>query len=158
MFTVDIIIILLLLIMAFFGFSKGLVMQLACFIALAAGITVSYFFWEKSYLLIQQWLNYNHYVLKSIAVGGTITVVTLLILIIGKIISKIISITPFGIFNKLFGMILGIAQMVLFLSFLILALLYINPDIYFLQDNYLSQSYVLPYIKPVAPYLLQWFF
>jgi len=154
MFIADIVIVLLLIITAFHGFSKGFVMQLAGLIALVAGILAAYFFWNASYLMIQQWMEWNHHVLKAIAVIGTMLLVTIVILLLGKLLSKVIHLTPFGILDRLLGVIFGIGRMVLLLSFVIFALLYINPDMQFLQDEYLNHSYLLPYIKPVAPMLI----
>jgi membrane protein required for colicin V production len=155
MLIADIVIVVLLIISAFRGFSKGFVMQLAGLVALAAGVLAAYFFWGKTYLMLQQWIDVNHYVLKTVAVAGTTLLVMIVILLLGKLISKIIQITPFGIFDSLIGVVFGIGQMVLLLSFVIFALLYINPDMWFLQDEYLAQSYLLPYIKPVAPVLVK---
>ncbi|MCL2040425.1 MAG: CvpA family protein [Bacteroidales bacterium] len=158
MLIVDIVIVLLLIITAFRGFSKGFVMQLAGLIAMAAGILAAYFFWNASYLMIQQWVEWNHHVLKVIAVIGTTLVVTIVILLLGKLLSKVIHLTPFGILDRLLGVIFGIVRMVLLLSFVIFALLYINPEMQFLQDEYLNQSYLLPYIKSVVPMLIDIFF
>ena len=157
MLIVDIVILLLLIIMAFRGFSKGLVMQLAGLVALAGGILAAYFFWELAYVLLQGWIDASHYVLKAIAVSGTVLAVTFVIFLLGKLLSKAIRITPLGIFDRLLGMVFGVAQMVLFLSFVIFALLYIDVEIAFLQDEYLSGSYLVPYIKPIAPALAGYF-
>jgi membrane protein required for colicin V production len=157
MIAADIIIVLLLIITVFRGFSKGLVMQLAGLVALAAGTLAAYFFWEKAYFLLQQWIETNHYVLKTVAVVVTTLLVVTVILLLGKLLSKVIHITPFGVIDSLLGVIFGAGQMVLLLSFVMFALLYINPQISFLQDEYLSQSYLLPYIKPVAPTIIHCF-
>ena len=157
MIVADIVVVLLLIIMAFRGFSKGLVMQLAGLVALAAGILAAYFFWEKAYWMLQQWIETNHYVLKTVAVVVTTLLVAAVIFLAGKLLSKMIQITPLGLVDSLLGMIFGVGQMVLLLSFVIFALLYINPEISFLQDEYLSQSYLLPYIKPVAPTIIHCF-
>jgi len=157
MITADIVIALLLIITAFRGFSKGLVMQLAGLVALAGGVLAAYFFWNQAYLMLQEWINTSHYILKTVSVVVTTALVTVVLLLVGKIFSKIIHITPFGIVDSLLGVIFGVGQMVLLLSFVIFALLYINPEMSFLQDGYLSRSYLLPYIKPVAPAIIHWF-
>ena len=157
MLIADIIISVLLVTAAFRGFSKGLVVQLTGLVALAGGILASYYFWEKAQIILQQWIETNYYVLKTVAVAGITLSVMIVIIISGKLISKVIHITPLGIIDSLMGVIFGIGQMVLFLSFIIFALLYINSDIFFLQEEYLAGSYLLPYIKPVAPILVDWF-
>jgi len=157
MIGVDIVIVLILIIAAIRGFSKGFIMQIASLTALAGGILISYFFWEKSYLFLQKWIELNHYILKIIAVVGTTLIVVLVILLLGKLLSKLIKITPFGIIDNLLGMLFGTAQIILLLSFIIFTLLYINPQITFLQDNYLESSYLLPHIKTFAPALVSWF-
>jgi len=154
MLIADIVIALLLIITAYRGFSKGFVMQLAGLVAMVAGILAAYFFWNEAYLMLQQWVEWDHHVLKTIAVVGTTLLVTIVILLLGKLLSKVIHLTPFGIFDRALGVIFGIGQMVLLLSFVIFALLYINPKMQFLQNEYLEQSYLLPYIKPVAPMLI----
>lgn len=158
MIVADIIIVLLLIITAFRSFSKGIVMQLAGLIALAGGILASYFLWKISYMMLQQWLDINPYVLKTGAVVLTTSLVMTVILLLGKLLSKVIHITPFGLIDSLTGMIFGAGQMVLFISFVIFALQYINPNIWFLQDEYLSRSYILPYIQPIAPMIVRWIF
>ena len=115
---------------------------------------MAYFFWNEGYLMLQQWVEWDHHILKTIAVIGTTALVAIVILLLGKLLSKAIHITPFGIIDSLLGVIFGIGRMVLLLSFVIFALLYINPDMQFLQDEYLGQSYLLPYIKPIAPMLI----
>ena len=157
MIAIDIVIALLLIIAVFRGFSTGLVMQLTGLVALVGGILAAYFFWDKAYLILQQWINTGHYVLKTVAVVGTTLLVVLAFLLVGKVMSKIIHITPFGIIDSLLGVIFGMGQMVLLLSFIIFALLYINPEMSFLQDEYLSRSYLLPYIKPIVPAIIYWF-
>lgn len=157
MIIADIVIVLLLIITAFRSFSKGFVMQLAGLVALVGGILAAYFCWKMAYLLLQQWLEIDHYVLKTIAVVVTTSLVMVVILLLGKLLSKAIHITPLGLIDSLIGMIFGVGQMVLIISFAIFALLYINPDMWFLQEEYLSHSYLLPYIKPIAPTLIHLF-
>ena len=107
--------------------------------------------------MLEQWIETSHYVLKTIAVVGTSLLVSLVIFLVGKLLSKAIHITPFGVIDSLLGVIFGVGKVVLLLSFAIFALLYINPEMSFLQDEFLSRSYLLPYIKPIAPTVIYYF-
>lgn len=157
MIVADIIIALLLIFAAWRGYTKGIIMQIASLAALVLGVLAAYFFWNELYIHLAEWFDINHYVLKTISVIVIAVVVLLLILLLGKILSKVIQISLFGIFDRILGMVCGIVQLALALSFVIFALLYINPNITFLQDSYLAKSYILPHIKPIAPYIVDLF-
>ncbi|MDR0364602.1 MAG: CvpA family protein [Bacteroidales bacterium] len=158
MIIVDIIIIIFLILAAWQGFSKGIIMQIASLAALILGILASYFFWNEMYQILEKWLEIEPFVLKIISVVSMVAVVFLVIYLLGIFLSKVIKITIFGIFDRFLGLIFGVGQMTLLLSFIIFALLYINPGMEFLQDNFLARSYILPYIKPIASYVINYIF
>lgn len=155
MIIADIIIVLLLVLAAWKGFSQGIILQIASLAALILGIWASYFFWNEMSQLLEQWLEINPLALKIISVITMMAVVFLGIYLLGFLLSKVIKVTIFGVLDRLMGLLFGVAQMALLLSFIIFALLYINPEMGFLQDDILSRSFILPYIKPIAPYIIE---
>ncbi|MDL2254674.1 CvpA family protein, partial [Bacteroidales bacterium OttesenSCG-928-J16] len=117
MIIADIVIVLLLILAAWKGFSQGIIMQIASLAALILGILASYFFWDKMYSFLEQWVEVNPLALKVISVISMMIVVFVGIYLLGVLLSKGIKITVFGIFDRLMGLLFSVAQMALALSF-----------------------------------------
>ena len=67
---------------------------------------------------------------------------------LGKLVKKVIHLTPFGIFDSIIGGLIGILKWAFGFSVIIWVINFFDKG---LVDQYSANTYLLPFIEPVAP-------
>lgn len=156
MLVVDIIIGVFILLAIWSGWKKGFVYQIVSFIAVLIGIYAASRFWHFTFDFIQSKLDWDTNILKYVSVILTAVLVVLAVVLIGKLLSKLIEVTVFGVFDKLLGALFSLLEVVVVLSFLVFGINYFFPKNDFFSKEKIDQSYTLPYIEPIAVKISEW--
>lgn len=119
---IDLILSIFLLLGIIRGIFKGFVAELAGLVALIVGVYAAIHYSEPIYSLLTVFFSWEEKVLAIIAFALTFFLVALLISLLGRIISKMLSLLALGLVNRLLGGIFGMLKMAflasLFLMFL----------------------------------------
>jgi membrane protein required for colicin V production len=148
--TIDIVILLLLLLGAYKGYTKGLLLEiigiLAFFVALVAGFKLLH--WAMEVLSTQ--INISESLLPYIAFLVLFAAIVIGINIMGRALKKILDMTFFGTFDNMAGAIIGLFKWALGISVLIWLLNTLEVE---LPSEALASSYTYGLLQPFAPQL-----
>lgn len=150
----DIIIIVFLIFGFVRGLIKGLFSEVASLIAIVAGIYCAiHFSYYTENFLRESILKWNDQTNRIVAFAATFLAVVLLVVFVGKILTKIADITALGLLNKILGGIFAVLKSALILSILFVFIKKINATIPFISDETLKTSILYEPIRKVAPTL-----
>ena len=150
----DIIILIPVAWMAFRGFSKGLIIEVATLVALILGIYLSInFSYVAGNFLVEQFDLTTKY-LHIIAFIVTFIGVVLVVHLIGKILEKVINIVALGLINKLLGGVFGILKAVVLLSVIIMLINRFDPNQNLITDEKRDSSMFYEHVESVVPSIL----
>lgn len=152
---VDFIFILIILLLAFQGFRKGLIYEVASLAGLILGIYASFHF--SGYLegYLTEYLNVPEKYSTITAFILIFIVVIIILHFIGKIIENIIDVIALGFLNKLAGSIFGFVKGIVLLSLAILIIDHFDKDLISKENK--EESFFYKPIASVAPLLWQGF-
>lgn len=140
------------------GISKGFVRQAVDFIAIVLGIWAALHFSDTISAWVGQYIHADKVVLTIISFLVVVIVITLLLHLIGSLLSKMINLISLGWFNAVLGIVFGILKTALVLGLLILLFEWLNSSIDLVDTKALNDSQVyttlrdftnkmFPYIK-----------
>lgn len=140
------------------GISKGFVKQAVDFIAIVLGIWAALHFSNTISVWIGQYIHADKVILNIVSFLVVVIVITLLLNIIGSLLSKMISIISLGWLNAVLGIIFGILKTALVLGLLIMLFEWLNSSVNLVETQALNDSQVytalrdftnkmFPYIK-----------
>ena len=107
---IDVIILLPLVYGAYKGFSQGLIIEMSTLFALVLGVFISLRYavnvenFLKDFVVLPE--SYAYY----IAFAVTFLLVIIVMHLLGKLLTKLIDMVSLGLFNKLFGIVLGVLK------------------------------------------------
>jgi len=135
------------------GFIDGAIRQIVALVALVLGIYLSAGAagWLREYLTQLEWFPEQLVYPASYFMGFVLIVGV--ILLGGYIIHKMISVTPLGLFNKILGGVLGLALMLLFISFLLHIIELFDTNSVLIPPEIKSESRFYDFIKNIIPTL-----
>jgi len=150
----DIIILIPVAWMAYRGFSKGLIIEVATLLALILGIYLSINFSH----IVGNWLveqfdlttKYLHIIAFIITFIGVVFIVHL----IGKVLEKVINIVALGFINKILGAVFGALKAVVLLSVIILLINRFDPNQNLITDKKRNSSMFYEHVESVVPSIL----
>jgi len=150
----DIIIIIPVVWLAYRGFSRGLIIEIATLAALILGIYFSVHFSDVvgSYLI--KWFDLNTKYLHIIAFIVTFAGVVILVYIIGRILEKFINMIALGFINKLLGGVFGILKAVLLLSVLFFIINRFDTNQKLLTPKIKEGSLLYEHVAKVVPTII----
>ena len=155
---IDIIIIILVLLAAFKGFSRGLIKELVSLISLIAGVYIA----SNFSVYIEKHLNYNF---PKIEEYNTIISFVLVFLIIylslklaGIIIHKFVKIIQLNLINKILGLLFGASKALIIIAFILFELNHLEQSFStIISKNQKEESKlyslvveIIPTISPIA--------
>ena len=151
----DIIIVVILLFAFVRGIMKGLFAEVASLVAIVAGVFVAihYAHHLEYYLVNSSSINWSAETNRIVAFAITFLAVVLLIIFVGKILTKLADITSLGMLNKLLGGIFAVLKVALILSVIFTFFGRINNTIPFLKQKTLNESVLYGTVKQIAPAL-----
>lgn len=150
----DIIIAVILLIAAVRGFMNGLFSEVASLIAIVAGVFCAiHFSYYVEYFLNDSVLKWSHQTNKIVAFAFTFLAVVLLIIFIGKVLTKLADITSLGFINKILGGVFSVLKSAIILSVIFLFFDKFNKTIPFVSEKTLNESVLYNSVRTIVPTL-----
>lgn len=151
----DIVIVVLLILAFVRGIIKGLFAEVASLVAVIAGVFVAihYSNYIEFYLVNSTFIDWSDQTNRIVAFSVTFLAVVLLIIFIGKLLTKIADITALGMINKFLGGVFGVLKIALILSIIFIFFGRVNSTIPFITKETLDESMLFYPIKSIAPQL-----
>ena len=147
MSTADIIIVVLLLLGAYSGFKKGLILELIAIIAFVLAIVGGFKLLHVGMEYISKMYDGFGNLLPFVAFLVLFVLILIVVNMIGKILKKVVDWTPLGVLDNLAGALIGIAKWALALSILLWVMSGLNIN---LPDYLTKNSRVLPLVSGFA--------
>lgn len=139
--TADIILVVLLVAGAFFGYKKGLILELISIIAFVLAIFGGFKLLHVGMEYVSKVYDGFGTLLPFVAFLVLFVLIIILVNTVGKILKKIIDWTPLGIFDNILGAVLGVLKWALAISIVIWVVSALHIDF---ADETLSESRILP--------------
>jgi len=152
----DIIIIVPLLLFAWNGYKKGLIIEVASLAALILGLYMAFFFSDFAAEMLNDLFDMDQKYVAVIAFLLTFIVVIFLVITAGKILQKFIDILLLGFFNKLAGAVFGILKGALILSIVMFVINYFNFGDFVFKEETREKSIFYEPVESIALALYSW--
>ena len=152
----DIIIIIPLLIFAWSGYKKGLIIEVASLAALVIGLYMAFFFSDFAAEMLNDLFDIDPKYVAVIAFLLTFIVVIFLVITAGKIVQKFVDILLLGFFNKLAGAVFGMLKGALILSIVVFVINYFNFGDFIFKEDMRQKSIFYEPVESIAPALYSW--
>ncbi len=153
MSIVDLIIVAPLLIGAYYGYKKGLLLEIVALLALVVAVVGGMRLLEWSTATLKQYITGADQWLPVLAFIIIFILIILLVNLLGRAVKKVLDLTLFGFIDNLAGMALGVIKWAFVLSFLIWMANTFQID---LPKEQLETSLIYPYIASIAPTAVTW--
>ena len=150
MSVLDIIFVIPIIWLAYVGFKKGLVIEIATFFALLLGIYASLYFSDITAEFLKESFEFKTKYLNLISFMLTFILVIIAVNLIGKMISKLVDLVALGFLNKSAGGLFGVLKAVIFLSFIVFFIEKADKKKIIISNEFADESLFYPYIKPFA--------
>ena len=152
----DIIIAIALFLFGFKGFRKGFIIEVVTLLAFGVGIYGAMNFSDFTATHLQDFMEINPKYLNTIAFILTFILLVIFVNIIGRIVSNAVKAMNLSFFNKLGGLVFGVAKGVLLCSVLVMVLNNFQL-IGVVKPEVREQSKLYPYIEKTVPYVYRGF-
>lgn len=133
------------------GFMKGLFVEVAALVALAAGVFGAIHFSDFVGGFLETKMSWNAQTIKVSAFAITFVIIILAITLAGKALTKLANFAALGILNKLLGGAFGGLKIGLILSVVLIIFGKLNSTIPFFSDEELGKSALYKPVKSLAP-------
>ena len=152
----DIIIAIILLLFGFKGFRKGLIIEVVTLVAFVVGIWGAMHFSDFTADHLKDVMEIDPKFLNTVAFVLTFVLLVILVNLIGHLLTKAIKAMNLGFFNRLGGVIIGLAKGLLLCSTFVLV---INNLQWFgvVKEEVRKESLLYPYVEKTVPYLYKGF-
>lgn len=155
--VLDIIFIIPIVWLAYKGFSKGLIIELATLAALILGIYASLHFSYLTADFLRENFEMNQKYLGILSFIITFIIVVIAINLLGKLLERIIDLVALNFLDKGFGGFFGILKAVIFISFIIYFVNKFDKNRYIFSSSLTSESVLYTYIEDVAPTIVKFY-
>ena len=149
----DIIFAIMLILSAISGYNKGFIIELTSLVALIAGIYVAVYFSDVTADFLLTYFSLTTKYLSIISFALTFVLVLIAVVFLGRIVEKFVDLLMLGFLNKVAGLVFGVLKGILILSMLIFVINYFDAGRQWLAEKASVNSFLYPYIEPVAPKL-----
>lgn len=136
---------------AYKGFTKGLIIELATFLALLAGIYIASRFSDYTSNFLTNNLDIHNKYMHIISFTITFLLVIVLVILFGKSIEKVIKVMMLSALNKIAGAIFGIIKISFILSIIILIFNKFDLEEKIINKNLRTESLLYEPVKKIAP-------
>ena len=152
----DILILIPLLLWAYRGYKRGLIISLASFAALILGLYFAFFFSDFTAGKLTEYFSISQEYLAIIAFIVTFVVVMAAVILVGNILQKFIDILLLGFLNKAAGAVFGILKGALLLSILFFVINYFDPGHNLVKQKHRESYMLYEPVESFAPFLYSW--
>jgi len=151
---IDIVLGILLILAAFSGFRKGLIVELASLAALILGIwgAIEFSYITSDFLVEQFDWKWDH--LNTVSFIITFIIIVILVNIVAKTVTKLVETIMLGFVNKLAGLVFGFLKGAIVLSVVLVVFDKINEDIEIMSDETKAESRIYEPLRNFAPSIL----
>ncbi|MEQ8907887.1 MAG: CvpA family protein [Vicingaceae bacterium] len=140
---------------AYMGFKKGLILELASFVALALGIygTMKFSTYTAAYLsqnfeLDEKWLSLTAFI-------TTFVLIVIVVFMLAKLLDKLLKAVALGLVNRILGLLFGLLKYALILSVLLYFFTIANQQFDFVAAEKMESSLLYEPVqwicKPLLP-------
>ncbi|MCF6171909.1 MAG: CvpA family protein [Bacteroidales bacterium] len=154
--TIDIILLIPMLLFAWSGYKKGLIISLASLAALVLGLYFAFFFSDYAANLLTEHFTISKKYLAAISFVVTFVVVILAVTVLGNALHKIIDVLMLGFLNKAAGAVFGILKGALYMSILIFVINYFGVEQSLINKDSRDKSLFYEPVASVAPFIYSW--
>ncbi|MBW2960260.1 CvpA family protein [Mesonia aestuariivivens] len=151
---VDIIIIVILVLGFARGVMRGLIIELASLIALIAGVYGAIHFSYYAIDLLTKYVSWDEEYIQIVGIALTFLLIIILIILAGKLLTKLAGVIALGIVNRILGGVFGLIKFAFILSVALMFTEGLNKNISFISEEKFEESVLFEPIKKVAPIIL----
>ena len=144
----DILIVLILILAIWRGWVNGFIYELAVLCAFFTGLFAAFKLAWYAQEKISDWFNISQQSAAEISFFVMFVVVFIAIILLGKLFSSLVNVTPFGIFNRILGSVFALMRYALVIS---LTLWFISDMV---PKSDLEKSKLVSSAKKIAPTVL----
>jgi membrane protein required for colicin V production len=152
--VLDIILTIPLLWAVFQGFRRGFVIEIATLIALILGVWGAIHFSHLLADFLRESLGWESRYLPTVAFGIAFIGILLLVILVGKLVTKAVKLVALGIPNRIAGAVFSVAKYALILSALIFLFEALNAKFKWITDEQKKDSVLYPPIEKILPSVL----
>lgn len=152
----DILLAILLLLFAWSGFRKGLVIEIATLAALIIGLFLAFYFSGFVSEKLKDYFSIGNQYLEIISFIVVFIGVIIFVMLAGKLFEKLIDVLMLGFLNKLAGAIFGIFKGAIFISIFIFIVGYVSSGHYFFKKETRESAILYKPIASIAPAMFSW--
>lgn len=149
----DIVLLLIVLVAAWFGYQKGFLIEILSLVAIVFAFAIAWRLSHHVVLYIHRWLDWDLKLLGSIAFVIILLLVFYLTYLVSKLLTGVLHKTVFGIFDKLLGAVMSALKWLFALSLLLWVLNVAKVDWY---ATLKTKSVGLSYCEKIAPTIFEW--
>jgi len=140
--------------MAYRGFSKGFIIEIATLIGLVAGIYAAMHFSFFTTDILKDYFTLNEKYMSILSFTVTFIVVVILVVFIGRLLEKFVSIVALGFLDKLIGGIFGIIKSALIVSVLLFIITSFDTHNNIISNKTKANSVLYKPIASIVPTIL----
>lgn len=152
----DIIFAIILFLFGFKGFRKGLIIEVVTLLAFGVGIYGAMHFSDFTAAHLQEFMEVNPKHLDTVAFILTFILLVVFVNMIGRLVSNAVKAMNLGFFNRLGGLLFGLAKGLLLCSTFVLILNNLQW-MGLVKEEVKQSSYLYPYVEKTVPYLYKGF-
>jgi|GEM_PF-5319461 len=149
----DIVLLLIVLVAAWFGYQKGFLIEVLSLLAIIFAFAIAWRLSHQAVLYIHQWLDWDLKLMGSIAFVLILVLVFYLSYLVSKLLTDVLHKTIFGVFDKLLGAVMSAVKWLFALSLLLWVLSVSHVEWYEKQK---TKSKALSYCEQIAPTTFEW--
>lgn len=151
--TLDLIILIPLLLWAWQGYKKGLIISVASLAALVLGLYFAFYFSDFTAGQLKKHFDISPEYMAIVSFIVTFIVVVVAVVLVGKLLHKFVNVLMLGFLNKAAGLVFGVLKGALYLSILMFLINYFDPGEHLLKKEYKQKSLLYTPVASFAPLL-----
>lgn len=136
------------------GFTKGLIVEAASFLALGLGVWGAMHFSEGMAKNLTKWFGWQTEYLKLIAFSFTFLLIVFLVYLIAKLVQRLLEGMALGPINKIIGALFGALKFAMLLSVFIFVITALEKSYPFISFKTKEESLLYKPIGKIAPMLI----
>ena len=152
----DILLLIPMLLFAWSGYKKGLIISLASLAALILGLYFAFFFSDFAGNLLTKYFTIQGKYLAAISFVVTFVVVIIAVITLGNTLEKVVKVLMLGFLNKAAGAVFGLLKGALYMSILIFVINYFDGGQSIIKKENREKSLFYEPVESVAPFLFSW--
>ncbi|NOX87351.1 MAG: CvpA family protein [Chlorobi bacterium] len=149
--TLDLIILIPLLLWAWQGYKKGLIISVASLAALVLGLYFAFYFSDYTAGQLKKHFDISPEYMAIVSFIVTFIVVVVAVVLVGRLLHKFVDVLMLG--NKAAGLVFGVLKGALYLSILIFLINYFDPGEHLIKKEYKQGSLLYTPVASFAPLL-----